>query len=294
VHAVVLLVAVAISGYASVNRQLPEAAMLRLGVVNAEGMTFGQGGTVGDVSMGRLSTIIKPVGVPTQPTVRHTPTTYTVQPGDDLEGIAAKFGVTMDDIRWSNPSLTKTDVVSEGQTLVIPPVSGIVVPVNPGDSVQSLAAAYHVDPTSIVDFNYLRDPQRLPVGSQLVVPGGRGPDLFPRRVSDQPPHMGPYDNSKFAYGNCTWYVASRRPVPWTGDAWMWFGGARAMGFKTGNTPQPGAIMVTWESWIGHVAYVESVNADGSFTVSEMNYKGWGIISTRLLRVNQVPLIGFIY
>lgn len=25
---------------------------------------------------------------------------------------------------------------------------------------------------------------------------------------------------------------------------------------------------------GHVGYVESVNADGSITVSEMNYAGW--------------------
>jgi len=53
-------------------------------------------------------------------------------------------------------------------------------------------------------------------------------------------------------------------------------------------------MVTWESWVGHVAYVESVNADGSFVVSEMNYKGWGIIDTRLLHTKDVPMIGFIY
>jgi surface antigen len=53
-------------------------------------------------------------------------------------------------------------------------------------------------------------------------------------------------------------------------------------------------MVTWESWVGHVAYVEAVNADGSFVISEMNYKGWGIIDTRTLRNKDVPLIGFIY
>jgi surface antigen len=40
--------------------------------------------------------------------------------------------------------------------------------------------------------------------------------------------------------------------------------------------------------------VETVNADGSFVVSEMNYRGWDIVSTRTLRPNQVPLIGFIY
>lgn len=67
-----------------------------------------------------------------------------------------------------------------------------------------------------------------------------------------------------------------------------------MGFRTGSTPEPGAVMVTWESWVGHVAYVESVNADGSFVVSEMNYRGWGVLSTRTLRTKSVPLIGFVY
>jgi surface antigen len=52
-------------------------------------------------------------------------------------------------------------------------------------------------------------------------------------------------------------------------------------------------MVTWESWWGHVAYVESV--DGScWTVSEMNYKGFGIVDYRHICPGQVPLIGFVY
>jgi surface antigen len=52
-------------------------------------------------------------------------------------------------------------------------------------------------------------------------------------------------------------------------------------------------MVTWESGVGHVAYVESVSG-GSFTISEMNYRGYGIISSRTLTPSSVPLIGFIY
>jgi surface antigen len=132
-------------------------------------------------------------------------------------------------------------------------------------------------------------------GDVLVIPNGRGPLLFPRRASDNPPALGPYANAKFTYGECTWYVASRRYVPWTGDAWMWWANARAMGFAEGQVPEPGSIMVTWESLIyGHVAYVEQVNADGSFVVSEMNFKAWDVIDERTLTVKEVPLIGFIY
>ena len=45
------------------------------------------------------------------------------------------------------------------------------------------------------------------------------------------------------------------------------GSAQAAGKSAGSTPQAGAVAVT----NGHVAYVESVNTDGSYVVSEM---GW--------------------
>lgn len=293
VHAAVLVIALAVSGYASVGRSGPAATQLRLGVVNAAGQTFSQGGSVGDVSLGRTSTIIKPVELPVGPAVEHFAKHYTVQPGEDLKAIADRFGVTADDLRWSNASLTNTDLVKPGDVLTVPPVHGFVYTAKDGDTAGALADRFHVDVRSVTDFNYLRTPN-VTSGAEMVIPGGVGPDLFPRRVSYEPPHLGTYANAKFAYGYCTWYVASRRQVPWTGDAWQWFGGAQAMGYLTGQTPQPGAVMVTWESWVGHVAYVEQVNADGSFVVSEMNYRGWGIISTRTLRAGSVPLIGFVY
>ena len=98
----------------------------------------------------------------------------------------------------------------------------------------------------------------------------------------------------FSYGYCTWYVANRRPIPWYGNAIEWWPNARAYGYAEGQAPAVGAVMVTSESSAGHVAYVESVNADGSWTVSEMNYVAWGVVSQRTIRPGQVPLVGFIY
>jgi LysM repeat protein len=296
VHAVVLVVAIVLSGYASISKDLPSAARLRLGVVNASGLAFGEGGATGGVTLGRAGTIIKPVAIPSSAPIEHTPTRYTVRQGEDVYAIAKKFNISADELRWSNPDrLTRTDLVKAGDQLLVPPVDGVVVSIKATDTVQAIANAYKVDPQAIVDFNYLRDPEHLTAGAALVVPNGRGPMLWPRRAGDDAPHLGPYPNGKFTYGQCTYYVASRRNVPWTGDAWMWFGNAKAMGYATGQVPEPGAIMVTWESiYYGHVAYVEQVNADGSFIISEMNYKAWNTIDTRTLRTNQVPLIGFIY
>jgi surface antigen len=106
---------------------------------------------------------------------------------------------------------------------------------------------------------------------------------------------GPWPNH-FAYGYCTWYVATRRDVPWMGNAIDWWPNARSDGYPEGQTPQVGAIMVTSEGdpSVGHVAYVTAVNADGSWTVKEMNYAAWDVVDTRTLSPGFSYLVGFIY
>jgi len=100
---------------------------------------------------------------------------------------------------------------------------------------------------------------------------------------------------RFGYGYCTAYVAAKRPVYWLGNAWEWLGNAQALGFATGKMPRVGAILVTNESGWGHVAYVEWVNPDNqTFGISEQNYKGWNIVSTRTLNYNNSRIRGFIY
>jgi surface antigen len=105
----------------------------------------------------------------------------------------------------------------------------------------------------------------------------------------------------FSYGYCTWWVAHKRNVPWRGNAYEWWWNARAFGFAEGPTPRAGAIMVMGISGTspqGHVAYVESVSANGSFVVSEMNW--WGVPGGGSNRVDYRTVtsmrgvLGFIY
>lgn len=118
------------------------------------------------------------------------------------------------------------------------------------------------------------------------------PPPTPRPFAQAQPVAG--SGGHFSWGWCTWYVSTQRYVPWMGNARDWYHNAQAFGFQVGHTPRVGAIMVTRESWYGHVAYVESVDGDGGFTVSEMNYKGFGVVDQR--HFNAVPsyVIGFIY
>lgn len=80
----------------------------------------------------------------------------------------------------------------------------------------------------------------------------------------------------FPYGQCTYYVWSMRSVGKWNNASDWLWQAQRDGYATGSTPRVGAI--AWEP--GHVSYVTAVHNDGTITVSEMNYQGWGVISTR--------------
>ena len=293
------------------DRHFPSLLTTRLGTVNADAQVMVDGGTVGDVSLGRYSTIIKPVSIPTSAPLDRSPKVYSVAPGESLTTIAAKYGVTVSQIRWSNTNLISTDSVNTGDQLVIPPVPGIVVTTKASETYESLGVKFSVDPQIIIDFNRLRS-DKLTAGIQLVVPGGVGGafppppalyQLLARSGTNQPFNarvlgccLGPYPATGFPSGWCTWYVATKRNVTWRGDAGYWYANASAQGYPVGPTPKVGSIMVTWESWAGHVAYVESVNADGSWVVSEMNWIAFNVIDERTIKPGQLggKLVGFIY
>jgi LysM repeat protein len=293
------------------DKHVPAYLTSRLGTVNAEAVVAGEGGTAGDVNLGRYSTIIKPVAIPNSAPVSHKAFTYTVQPGETLTAIATKFHVTVSQIRWSNTNLFSNDAVATGDQIIIPPIPGVVVTVKASDTIEGLASTYQVESQSIYDFNRLRSAQ-LVAGTVLVIPNGVGgafpppPALYQLLMRSGTGGgypvkvlgccLGPYVANGFPVGWCTYYVATKRNVTWRGDAGFWYQNAAAQGYAVGPTPKVGSIMVTWESWAGHVAYVEAVNPDGSWMVSEMNWVAFDVINQRTIKPGQLGgrLVGFIY
>ena len=95
-------------------------------------------------------------------------------------------------------------------------------------------------------------------------------------------------------GQCTWYIANRRYIPWLGNAWEWFGQAQAYGWAIGQTPRVNAIEVAWLTGWGHVAWVEAVIDSNTWVVTEMHYVGLWVVDRRLVHRGTENLIGFIY
>jgi surface antigen len=87
------------------------------------------------------------------------------------------------------------------------------------------------------------------------------------------------DSAGAAHSNCTfwawqrWYDVYGEALPSWGNAGQWATNAAASGYSVSNTPTVGSIVVTWESPIGHVAFVEAVSPDdpNTFLISEYGF-----------------------
>lgn len=87
----------------------------------------------------------------------------------------------------------------------------------------------------------------------------------------------PFYKGGYGLPNCTcyafgraWEVTGQYPKLSTGDAGSWYGYNKSNNYYAyGSTPKAGAIAC----WSGHVAFVESVNSDGTINFSESNWRG---------------------
>jgi surface antigen/LysM repeat protein len=242
---------------------------------------------------------------------------YVTQPGDTLQSIAQKYGITTETIVWANNLPSNT--IAPGWDLLILPTSGVLYKVTANDTLPDLASYFNADINQIISYNNLSDESDVNTGDILIIPGGTvpAPKVAPVAKSPEgakpkpakvkltvggkvyyepaPPGIQdlPGAEHQFPWGQCTYYVAEVRHVTWGGNARSWLTNAAAAGAKVGRTPIPGAIMVSSESRYGHVAVVDTVSGD-SFTVTEMNYKGLGIIDTRTISLGDGYVRGFIY
>jgi len=262
------------------------------------------------------------VGAIIQPTISSTGQAsrteiieYKVENGDVLGSIAEKFGISVSTLLWEN-NLSSNSLIKPGQTLTILPTTGLTYKIKSGDTLSKIAKTYGADEEKIIEFNNLEDSTDIKAGQTLILPNGKKPapvytaptyasynqqttysgnvedqELYNQSVYARP--TSAYGSHRFPWGQCTWYVAQRRYVPWSGNAKNWIANARAYGYQIGSSPKAGAIIVTRESWYGHVGYVESVGS-GTVTFAESNYKGLGVITRRTLKVNDSRILGYIY
>ena len=232
---------------------------------------------------------------------------YEVGANESMESIAAAFGLTTDQIRWSNG--LKTTDISAGQTLYLPSVGGIVYTIKEGDTTASLASKYGSSAEEIEEKNNLAA-RGVIAGTKIVIPNGVIPETErPEYVPPKPVTTTYYaptialsysGSNPMPYGWCTWYAWQRRyelgrPLPTgLGNARYWDNQLYGS-YSIDRNPAPGDVFVAEGGYYGHVGIVESVNNDGTITVSDMNGpQGWGRIATHVLSASEWGSYSFIH
>jgi murein DD-endopeptidase MepM/ murein hydrolase activator NlpD len=108
--------------------------------------------------------------------------TYTVQAGDTVQAIAASFNLDPTTIMWADASIEDApDLLRIGQTVTILPVDGVYHKVAEGDTLESIAEKYKVEPDAIATCQYNQKPyvpKVVTTYSGSVPEGARGTGRF--------------------------------------------------------------------------------------------------------------------
>jgi murein DD-endopeptidase MepM/ murein hydrolase activator NlpD len=198
----------ALSRVVAIDADDPEAAAV---IAEREAQTTGvEGPFLAD------GTLLKPVAVDTEVADgSDLVKTYKVKAGDTLVDIARKHDVSMMTLWWANKLKSKDDL-HRGQVLRIPPVSGLVIEVKPGQTLEGLAKEHKVTTAKIIKTNGLEDEQ-LVVGQVLVLPGAKGEPIPTPKPTKKPTTKS---NSSTKSGGSSGGSA-RPPKTYSGGNFAW-------------------------------------------------------------------------
>ena len=115
---------------------------------------------------------------------------HTVAPGETMESIAAAYGLTTDQVRWSNG--LKTTAIEPGQVLYLPSTAGIVYTVKSGDTIDSIVSKYGSNAQEIIALNDLEN-SGVAEGMRIVIKNGSLPTTErPEYVPPTPRYVATY------------------------------------------------------------------------------------------------------
>lgn len=229
-------------------------------------------------------------------TIVFVPSTALAQPIDSKTDFSSLFGFNL----YKN---SQVDIPKPVSTLEQPKKpEPVIYTVVEGDNLSKIGTAYNVEWQRLWAKNtQLTNPDLIHIGDKITIP--EPSEQLEREIPAQvqlptaTPGVAPrasYDGgNSYDYGYCTWYVKNRRGASLPnnlGNANTWYSRAAGLGMAVGSVAKPGAVGTTTRGNLGHVVYVESINADGSINISEMNAPTWGVVTYRTASASEFVYI----
>ena len=225
-HLAVIAVAIMAIGLSSIEWPAQAARTLSVPVLSASADNGGDEETVADVLAnnnvqgseaflrdsdrvgGTITRLAQPhTIIPERP--RLGIITYTIQAGDTVQAIADLFRLQPTTVMWANPAIEDTpDLLRIGQGVIILPIDGVYHKVAEGDTLESIAEKYKVEPEAIAtcEYNNLEPPDyTIEEGIWLIVSGGEKP-YVPKVVTT---YTGAVPEGARGTGRFQWPVLGR-------------------------------------------------------------------------------------
>ena len=93
--------------------------------------------------------------------------------GETLTAVMELYGISLESLVGANPNLSSLDRLPVGVELLIPPpeAEGIVITLQPGETLVDVMDAYRLSPIRLAKANAIRSPKDVKEGMMLFLPG---------------------------------------------------------------------------------------------------------------------------
>jgi len=110
---------------------------------------------------------------------------HTVKEGESIEGLAGRYGIEANTIRWVN-KLGGSDIISPDDELLVLPVDGVLHTVSRGQTLIGISELYGIEQKAVEEQNNIKGGFIL-AGQELIIPGAKPIIGVPRLVATAEP-----------------------------------------------------------------------------------------------------------